>query len=405
MTQNPALDDLLAPEVIRDPYPMLKALRERSPLHFNPRWKGWVMTSYDGISEAHRHPALSNDKYEPFTAMKTRTPDQEAVFSWLGLWLGSQDPPLHTRLRSSISKAFTSRASVEALEPGIAAVVDELLSGVLARGEMDLVHDFAYPLTTAVIGAMLGMPREDLHRVQPWAEGVAPIMFMTLGEKNRYQRARVQLDDMAHYFSELLRERQAHPKEDLMTALAESIAHGELSEREVIATAMVVIFGGHETTKDLLGNGVLALLRDQDARRQLQDDPGLMGTAIEELLRFDSPAKSTVRWASEETEICGQRVEKGQRILMFWSGANRDPAQFHEPDRLDLARSPNQHLAFGKGVHYCVGAPVARLEARLALRALLDRFPAMKLAVPESELSWHPTIIMRSLTSLPVALV
>jgi len=404
MTQNPASDDLLSPEVIRDPYPYLRALREQAPIHWNPRWKGWVMTSYDGIAEAHRNPALSNDKYQPFARMKTPTEDQQAVFSWLGLWLGSQDPPLHTRLRNAVAEAFTSRSAIGGLEPVLCEHIDKLLAGALEGGELDLVADFAYPLTTAVIGSMLGLPAADLHRVQPWADGVAPIMFMTLGESDRYGRARAQLDDMAEYFTALLEERREHPRDDLMSALARAEAAGLLSEREVIATAMVVIFGGHETTKDMLANGILALLRDDPARRQLQAKPELMDTAIEELLRFDSPAKSTVRWAQRDTEICGQRVEQGQRILMFWSGANRDPAHFNEPDRLDLARSPNRHLAFGKGIHYCVGAPVARLEARLAFRALLDRFPAMRLAVPDSELQWQPTIIMRSLKALPVAL-
>ena len=167
----------------------------------------------------------------------------------------------------------------------------------------------------------------------------------------------------------------------------------------------MVIFGGHETTKDMLANVILALLRDEPARRQLQADPELMDTAIEELLRFDSPAKSTVRWAQHDTEICGQRVQQGQRILMFWSGANRDPAHFEQPDRLDLARSPNRHLAFGKGIHYCIGAPLGRREAVVAISMLLERFSEIRLAVPAAALEWRPTIIMRSLKSLPLRAV
>jgi len=397
-------DDLLSPELIRDPYPMLRALRETAPVYWNARWKGWVVTSYDLVSEAHKNPAMSNDKYAPFARMKTPTEDQREVFRWLGLWLGSQDAPLHTRLRGAIQCAFTTRSSMEALEPILREETTALLDDAERRGEMDLVRDFAYPLTTTVIGSLLGMPREDLHRVPAWADAVAPILFMTLGVPDRYRVAREQLDDMAAYFRGLLQRRLEQPEDDLLTSLAEAMDRGELSQDEVVATCMVVIFGGHETTKDLIGNGMLALLRDPDQLQRLRSDSALLPTAVEELLRFDSPAKSTVRWAMTDTEVGGQSIEEGQRLLMFWSAANRDPAHFDSPDCLDLARQPNRHLGFGKGVHYCIGAPLGRMEGVVALEQLVDRFPRIRLAVPDDALTWRPTIIMRSLESLPVLL-
>jgi len=397
-------DDLLSPEVVRDPYPYLHALRETAPVYWNSRWKGWVVTSYEMINEAHKNPALSNDKYTPFTRMKTPTEDQAAVFEWLGLWLGSQDPPLHTRLRKAIQGAFLSRASIDALEPVITETTTELLDRAEASGHLDLIEDLAYPLTARVIAALLGMPAEDLGRLRKWADAVAPIMFMTPGVADRYAVARTQLEDMAAYFQGLVEQRLAQPEDDLITALAQACEVGDLSEREVLATCMVVIFGGYETTKDLLGNGILALLDHPLELARLRAHPDLIDLAVEELLRFDSPAKSTVRWAKTATEIGGQPIGEGERILMFWSAANRDPAQFSDPDRLDISRTPNAHLGFGKGAHYCIGAPLGRREATIAIRLLLERFPGLSLSVPRDALEWRPTIIMRSLVSLPVRL-
>jgi cytochrome P450 len=398
----PICDDLFAPEVIRTPYPYLKELREKDPVHWNPRWKGWVLTSYDIINQIHRNPALSNDKYKPFSKMKSPTDPQKSVFRHLGLWLGSQDPPLHKRLRASISKAFIARSSLDALEPIMRETMSALLEKAEAAGGMDLVSDVAYPLTTTVIASLLGMPLTDLNRVQPWAEGIAPIMFMTRGTGDRYRRAAEALEDMADYFRALVEMRLAEPRGDLISSLAAVMEEGGLNLDEVLATCMVVIFGGHETTKDLLCNGILALLENPDQLDLLRSNPDLIGSAVEEVLRFESPAKSTIRWATEETRIGDKTIGEGERILMFWAGANRDPNPFRDPDCLDISRDPNPHLAFGKGIHFCIGAPFARREGTIAMSMLFERFPKLRIAVPSEQLQWHPTIIMRGLKSLPL---
>ncbi len=396
-------DDLVSPEIIRDPYPYLRVLREHDPVHFNQRWKGWVLTSYEIISNLHKIPGLSNDKYAPFSKMKAPTDDQREVFRWLGLWLGSQDPPLHTRLRSAIAKAFTPR-STTILLPRMREEAAMLLDRAAKQREVDLIEDFAYPLTTAVIASLLGVPREDFPRVTPWAAAVAPIMFMTMGGEDRYRFAREQLDDMATYFRALVRARIAEPRDDLISSLGRVMQEGELSEEEVIATCMVVIFGGHETTKDLIGNGTLALLEHPDELARLRGAPDLVSSAVEEMLRYDAPAKSTVRWATTEIELGGKMIRPGERLLAFWAAANRDPATFADPDRLDVARSPNPHLGFGKGIHVCIGAPLARQEAIVAFPMLLERFPKLRLAVGKRALRYHPTIIMRGLQHLPVVI-
>lgn len=398
------LDDLHAPSVINDPYPALRALREHEPLHWNDRWGGWVVTSHAFVSELLRSSSLSNDKYTPFVRMKTPTEDQEAVFRWLGLWLGSQDAPLHTRLRHSIQKAFTLRSAIDALEPVMHETTTVLLDRAEAAGKLELIHDFAYPLTSTVIASLLGMPYEDLHRVQSWADAVAPIMFMTPGGKDRYGRAREQLEDMADYFRVLLRRRAGQPRGDLISSLAEIMDEGGLCENEALATCMVVVFGGHETTKDLIGNGTFALTQHRDQFDLLRQDSTLMPTAIEELLRYESPAKSTARWATESISLGGKTIESGQRLLLFWAGANRDPERFISPDRLDLARADNPHLGFGWGAHYCIGAPLARREAGVVFQMMLERFPRLDLDVAPDELEWHPTLIMRGLRSLPLRL-
>ncbi|MGE0870666.1 MAG: cytochrome P450 [Kofleriaceae bacterium] len=396
-----ALDDLVSPAVIRDPYAYLHRLRAHDPVHYNARWKGWVMTSYEVIASMHKIAELSNDKYAPFSKLKAPTDDQKEVFGWLGLWLGSQDPPLHTRLRSAIAKAFTPR-STTMLIPRMREVTAELLDRAAVKREIDLIDDLAYPLTTAVIGGLLGMPHEDLHRVDPWAQAIAPIMFMTPGGDDRYRHARTQLDDMASYFGALLRRRLEDPREDLISSLGRVMKAGELSEREVLATCMVVIFGGHETTKDLIGNGTLALIDHPEELSKLRANPGLTESAIEEMLRFDPPAKSTVRWATKDVVIGNKAIKAGERLLAFWAGANRDPAQFKDPDRFDITRSPNPHLGLGKGIHVCIGAPLARQEAAIAFPMLLERFKTIRLAVDHGQLEYHPTIIMRGLKHLPL---
>ncbi|MBI2059307.1 MAG: cytochrome P450 [Nitrospirae bacterium] len=394
-------DDLLAREVVSDPYPYFACLRSEDPVHWNEQWGGWILTKYDDIFSMLQSAPLSSDRYTPFKKLKGSSADSEAVYKVLALWLGSQDPPLHSRLRNAVQKAFTPM-TIEALVPEIQATADQLLLGMRGRDRMELLQDFTYPLAATVIARMLGMPLRDLNLIKLWADRVAPIMFMMLGEKGRYGRARQALDEMTEYFKALVHERQAHPTSDLTSALVGVMEKGELAEEEVIATCMVVVFGGHETTMNLMANGLLALLRNPAESERLLRNPEIIDTAVEEFLRFDGPAKSTVRWAKEDFKLDGKTIQEGQRVLVVWAAANRDPARFSEPDRLDLGRHPNPHFAFGQGIHYCLGAPLARREAKVGLTTLVRRLQEIRLAVPETDLEWHPTIIIRGLKSLPI---
>lgn len=397
------VDDLLSAEVVRDPYPVFRRLRESDPVHWNPRWEGWVLTRYADIQTVMHDPRFSSDRYTPYAQSRKTSDDARAVFGVLSNWLGSQDPPLHTRLRASVQKAFTPKR-VQGVRPSVERITDDLLHSLPGRGRVDLMRDYAFPLPARVIASLLGMPEEDIHLIRDWSADIAPVMFLMFGEKDRNRRARTALERMTTYFAPLVESRRSEPVDDLISALAGLEARGELSREEVLATCMVVIFGGQETTMNLVGNGLLALLQHTEQMERLRSNPGLVEAAVEELLRFDGPAKTTVRWARETLDVDGHTIQAGQRILVCWSAGNRDPEKFPEPDRLDLSRAPNPHLAFGHGIHYCIGGPLARIEAQIALRGLLDRYPGLALDEEADRLEWNPTIVIRGLKSLPVRL-
>lgn len=312
-----------------------------------------------------------------------------------------KDPPDHTRLRTLVNKAFTPRV-VESLRTRIQAIVDELLDEVEARREMDVIAEFAYPLPVRVIAELLGVPPEDRDTFKTWSRGVAPILDPVITDEVFTKVAESGLM-LAVYFDELVQKRRAEPRNDLVTELIRAEDEGErLTEEELRATLILLLVAGHETTMNLIGNGLLALLRNPNELARLRSDPGLVRTAIDELLRYDGPVHLTARTALADTEIAGVTIAKGEMAIVLLSAANRDPAQFSDPDRLDVGRSPNKHLAFSAGGHFCVGATLARVEGQIAFDALVRRFPDITLAT--DEVRYRPTVTLRGLESLPVTL-
>jgi pimeloyl-[acyl-carrier protein] synthase len=400
----PASDTLefnpFLPEVHDDPYPLYHRLRAEDPVH-RSALGFWVLTRHADVLALLRDPRMSRDPRRSQRVEQLRTSAEldellaaeEAAPSMLFV-----DPPDHTRLRALVNKAFTP-AAVERLRPRVEAIVAELLDRVAGAGAMDVVEDLAYPLPVTVICELFGVPEADRDRFRAWSRGLVHLLdpLVASDALERALQARLALRG---YLRELIAERRAHPAGDLLTALiaAEDQGH-QLSEAELVSMCLLLLVAGHETTVNLIANGMLALLRDLGARARLQADPGLAGSAVEELLRYDSPVQFTSRHALEDLDIGGRRVRAGETVVGVLGAANRDPAQFPDPDRLDLARKPNRHIAFGGGIHFCLGAPLARMEAGIAIPALLARLPGLELAGPPVR---RDTVTLRGLASLPV---
>jgi cytochrome P450 len=280
--------------------------------------------------------------------------------------------------------------------------VHEEIARFRGAGGGNFIEEVAAPIPAIVIARLLGVPEKDHDRFRHWSDEVMTLVFANVDDPRRHERAHVGLLALEGYFRALLDERLANPRADLLTALARAEEAGDrLSSDEVIATCILLLFAGHETTTSLLGTGLLALLRNPDEWAALRDDPALAASAVEEFLRYDGPQKVMMRFVADDLELRGKRLRRGERVLLIGAAANRDPEVFPEPDRLDLDRSPNEHLGFGYGIHYCLGAPLARMEGRLAFAAIARELPNIRLAGPAPE--WHRTIVSRGLRSFPVA--
>jgi cytochrome P450 len=388
----------MAPEFVEDPYPTYRRLREEDPVHQSPLGF-WVLTRYEDVVSSLRDIRMVKEPIAAFVAARFGLP---APPTGMGLSMLDRDPPDHTRLRGLVSKAFTPRV-IEQLRPHIQGIVNRLLDKVEGEPGMDLIEQFAYPLPVIVICEMLGVPVADHERFKGWgldiARGLDAILLPTdspVAERSMHAR-----HALAAYFRELIAERRAAPRDDMLSGLiAAEEAGDKLTEDELLATCILLLVAGHETTVNLIGNGTLALLRHPEQRKRLQEDPGLITTAVEELLRFDGPVQRTARIPSEDVTFGGKTIGKGEMVMPFIGAADRDPRQFPDPDRLDLGRTDNRHIAFGWGIHFCIGAPLARVEGQIAINTLLKRQPKLALAATPQH---RQSLTLRGLTTLPVA--
>ena len=384
------------PEFIADPYPTYHRLRAEDPVHHSPLGF-WVLTRYEDVVAALRDPRLVKEPIAAFVAARFG-----AAMPAMGLSMLDRDPPDHTRLRSLVNKAFTPRV-VEALRPHIQKIVDGLLARVEGARTMDLIEEFAYPLPVTVICQMLGVPVEDRERFKQWgldiARGLDAILLPPDSDVAR--RSAAARRALAEYFRALIAERRAAPRGDMLSDLiAAEEAGDKLSEDELLATCILLLVAGHETTVNLIGNGTLALLRHPEQLRRLRENPGLIASAVEELLRYDGPVQRTARIPSADVTFDGLTIGKGEMVMPFIGAADRDPAQFPDPDRLDITRTDNRHIAFGWGIHFCLGAPLARVEGQIAISTLVQRLPKLALATDRPE--YRQSLTLRGLTTLPV---
>jgi len=385
-----------------DPYPAYKALREADRVMWQEMMQAWLVTGYaevQSILKDHAH--FSSERQRASNRLIAQLMEQQdsGVMRRTATML-SVDPPDHTRLRTLVNKAFTPRV-VERMRPHIQEIADGLLDAVSEPARLDVVRDVAIPLPIIVIAEMLGVSPSDREQFKAWSTDIAGVLGSAMQPQDSIQRAQSSSEELAAYFSAIIEQRRKEPKDDLISGLIAARDHGDaLSEDELLATCVLLLVAGNETTTNLIGNGTLALLRHPDALRQLQDDPGIIVSAVEELLRFDGPVQATSRVVLKDLEFQGRQFKVGQVVITFLGAANHDPAQFSEPERLDLTRADNRHVAFGHGIHFCLGAPLARVEGQVALSTLLRRFPDTEPDFDEPD--WGNSFILRGLKSLPV---
>ncbi len=401
-----AFTDLFSQETKRDPVAFSARLREQGPLiHLTSPFsmgESWIVTTYDDTIAVLKDPRFIKDTHKvskPWERQDAAGENATVIDRFL-TWrrdMLTVDPPDHTRLRGLVSKAFTPRM-IEQLRPRIQQIADELLEAVQAQGRMDLIVDFAFPLPITVISEMLGIPAKDRQQFRVWSQTIVNVPM-----EPQMEDKLAALEMFVQYIKTLLADKSAHPGSDLTSGLVQAEERGDsLNEAELISTIFLLIVAGHETTVNLIGNGMLALLEHPEQMRLLRADPSLLPSAIEELLRYTAPVSlSSPRWASEDIPMHGKVIRKGEMVFASLIGADTDQQQFPDPEVLDILRQENQHVAFGKGIHYCLGAPLARLEGQIAIGTLLQRLPNLRQA-EGAQLTWTQNPILRGLTSLPV---
>ena len=385
------LPPLFTPDFYRYPYAVYSALRRRDPVHWDEKHQIWVVTRYADVAAALVNPLLVRGAGE--VTIETDDPLRR-VLSRMMLF---SEPPRHTRLRLLLNRAFTPRR-IDGMRPRIQAIVDQLFERIAGRRDLDLIADFAYPLPVIVISEMLSLPRGDMDQFKRWSDDV---IAYSAGAVDTEERARSSVTALLAYFKELVGRVRSQPDDTIMSALVEAeSAGGRLDEEELLANAILLLMNGHETTTDTIGNGVLALLQNPDQLKKLQAHPDLIVNATEEMMRYDGAVQLRGVGAAQKVTIGGKDIASGQTVYMVIGASNRDAEQFAEADRFDIERSPNRHLEFGNGIHFCIGAALARAETQIAISSLLARCPDLELG--SDQLEWKSIPVFRGLKSLPI---
>jgi pimeloyl-[acyl-carrier protein] synthase len=395
-----SLFHLLDPEVLADPYPLYRRLREEDPVHWDPFLHAWVVTRYNDVIQVLHH----------YSADRTPAPEQLSAIGLAALNPIAEvmvrqmlflDPPNHTRLRALASAAFTVRR-VERLRSHIQEIMNDLVDRVMADGRMDVIADFASPAPAIVTAELLGVPVADHEQLKEWSADFAEMLGNFQHNPDRFPRILRSVKDMSSYFRSAMEAQRLHPRDGLVSAMMAATVDGaKLNEDEIVANLIVTMVGGQETTTNLIGNGMLTLLRNPRVMERLREDASLVPGAVEELLRYESPSQHTARLAPAELELGGKQIRKRQAVIAVMGAANRDPERFPEPDRLDIDRKDNRHVAFGWAAHFCFGAALARIEGQIAFATLLRRFSNITLE-KAAPLRWRENLGLRGLTSLPV---
>jgi len=394
--------DLKSRRNVQDPFPLYAWLRDHDPAHWSESLNAWVVTRYDDVVDVFDRPEIfSSDRFRKVDERyASQRPAVRAVAEVLGHWLVFRDPPDHDRLRGLLQSSFTPK-QLESSRDRIQRTVDALLDRVVVGGAMDFIRALGFPLPAIVIAGLMGAPEEDLESIKTWSDRLAAYLGGAVDDRDNFAEASVGLLALVDYFRTLLRERERAPRDDLMSLMLRAEHEGDrLTRDEVVANCILLLFAGHETTTNLVGNGIFHLLRHPAQAALLRADPSLLHGAVEELLRYDGPVPATMKVATADVRIRGRTIHRGDMVVPFLASANRDPRQFPDPDTLDVRRQPERHVAFAAGIHYCLGAWLARLEARVVLDTVFRRLPGLALAPGEPQ--WKPMIFLRGLEALPV---
>lgn len=401
--------DLNSAEFLRNPYPVYDQLRINDPIHWSPENNYWIITRYSDIVAQVQNDQLSSNRIGAHAARMPAEAKEyfRPFFTAVGSWMLMIDPPDHTRLRGLVNKAFTPGV-VENMRSLVQSLVDDMLARVKQRGRMDLMTDLANALPATVIAEMLGVPGADQQQFKSWSDDIAMGLGAIDSARTKeelfglYDLAQKSFLALASYFRERVAELRAKPAYNLLSALIQAEEQGDhLTEDELFANCVLLMIAGHETTTNLIGNGVLALLQNPEQKETLSRNPDTIVSAVEELLRYDSPVQKMGRIAMADMQIGDKQIHRGDLVCVSFAAGNRDPEQFARPAHLDIVRKPNRHLAFGHGLHYCVGAALARLEAQIAINTILSKFPELRLEA--EDLEWNRNLTLRGLKSLPVA--
>lgn len=397
-----SLYHLLDPEVLANPYPLYDRLRTEAPVHWDPYLHAWVVTRYADVITVLHH----------FSANRTPTPEQFAAMGLAELapiaelmtrQMIFMDAPAHTRLRGLASMAFAP-ARVEVLRSHIRDIVDGLMQPLLRAGRMDVINDLAAPLPAIVTAEMLGVPTSDCDQLRAWSADFAEVLGNFQHNLDRAAQTLKCVEEMSAYFRSAIRHMKTEPREGLINSfMTAEIAGDRLTEDEIIANCILTMVAGQETTTNLIGNGILSLLRNPDQLQQLREDLTLIPSAVEEMLRYESPSQLTARICHQDTELGGKQIRQGQAVIAVIGAANRDPERFPDPDRLDLLRADNRHVAFGWASHFCFGAALARIEGQLVFEAIASR--TKNLTLEPGPIVWRENLGLRGLTSLPVTFI
>ena len=405
MKDNAPQFDLTTQEAIQRPYPLFAALRQQAPVHWNASLKGWLVTRYEDVRLGLMNRNLSVEKMAGFAARGHG--DLQAKIAFLtdiiGGWMVFKDPPNHTRLRQVLQGAFLP-SQIEKLRKKVEVISGDLLDKAVAKqladGKIDLILDYAFPLPAIVIGELCGVPAKEAERLKFWADDIGKFVLQGRATPDKYDRSYKALVECVEFYRELVREHRREEKDDLVGLMMKSHGSDEpLSDDEIVSTLVLLLFAGHETTTNLIANGMLRLIENRDQMHKLRHDPSLIDGAVEEFLRIEGPAAVVVRIAKNTVKIGNHEVQAGERVFFALNSADHDPELFENPEELNVERPKSKHMAFGLGIHTCLGAPLARMEGQVAFRMLLERFETIKLIddVPE----WRDELITRGLKSLP----
>ncbi len=399
-----SLANLARPEIRANPYPFYKQLRAQDPVHWDAQMGFWVLTRYADVMEVLHDPRIG--KAIGLETALHRLPEAERqvampIYQTFARQMLYADPPYHTKLRSLVNKAFTPRV-VEKMRPRVQQIADSLVDAVQERGSMDVIREFAYPLPLTVIMDLFGLPMEDRTQVKAWSDDFSAALGIVAQTPEVMRRANASLAKFTDYICAQFDERETSPRDDFLSALLHATEDGNyLSRDELVANVLIVLLGGHENSTNVIGNSLLALFQHPDLLQKVLRDPSLVNNAVEETLRYDNSVQIVWRFATEDLEVGGKCIKKGQLLNCMIGAANRDPAQFPDPDTFDIHRPEYRHLGFGMGIHFCVGMPLGRLDAQIGLGTLLRRLP--KIHLMDTPLEWQTAPTFRGVKALPVA--